>query len=108
VPAWHEARRELPALFAAGAALSAGAAATMLAPVQEAASARRLALLGAASELAIFQIMERSLGELAEPYSQGASGGFARATRALTVTGASLLGLRGGRSRAASVAGGAT
>ena len=52
VPVWHEARRELPALFGSGAAVSAGAAAVALAPVEEAEPARRLALIGAAAELA--------------------------------------------------------
>jgi formate-dependent nitrite reductase membrane component NrfD len=108
VPVWQEARRELPAMFAAGAALSAGAAATVTTPVNEAAAARRLALLGAASELAIVQAMERNLGELAEPYGEEASGAYARAARVLTVAGAALVGLRGRRSRAASVVGGTT
>jgi len=107
VPAWHEARRELPALFAAGAAVSAGAAATVLAPPEEAAPARRLALLGAAAELLAVQVMERRLGDLAEAYRSGAAETYSRAARGLTVAGALVLAARGRRRREAAVAGGA-
>ena len=41
VPVWHEARRELPLVFAASSAASAGAAAAMLTPVESADPARR-------------------------------------------------------------------
>jgi formate-dependent nitrite reductase membrane component NrfD len=108
VPVWHEARRELPALFAAGAAVSAGAAATVLTPVAHARAARRLALLGAAGELVIVPVMQRNLGDLAEPYHRAASGAYAQAARSLTIAGASLLGVRAQRSRAAAVVGGTT
>ena len=59
IPAWHEARRELPFVFAAGAAMSAGSA---IALVGGGAPARRLALVGAAGELASTTVMERRLG----------------------------------------------
>ncbi|MCW3069269.1 MAG: Polysulfide reductase, NrfD, partial [Solirubrobacterales bacterium] len=88
VPDWHEARRELPALFAAGAAASAGAAATVATPVDEARPARRLALLGALTELAVAQLMEQRLGDLAGPYHTGISRTLSRAARALTIAGA--------------------
>ena len=53
VPVWHEARRELPFVFAAGAAASAGAAATVAhARPRDAGPARRLAVGGAVAELA--------------------------------------------------------
>ncbi|MDX6665701.1 MAG: hypothetical protein QOG68_1907, partial [Solirubrobacteraceae bacterium] len=42
IPVWHEARRELPFLFASGAAASAGAVATISTPVRHAGPARRL------------------------------------------------------------------
>jgi formate-dependent nitrite reductase membrane component NrfD len=106
VPAWHEARIELPALFAAGAAASAGAAAAVATPVAEAAPARRLAVLGAAAELVIVPLMEHRLDELAEPYHSEAAGAYAQAARALTVTGTVLLASRARRSRLAAVAGG--
>ena len=107
VPAWHEARRELPAIFASGAAASAGAAATIVTPIEHAAPARRAALLGAAGELLSVQAMEQRLGELGEPYHTEQAGTYARAARALTVAGALLIGGAGSRRRAAAVAGGA-
>src|SRR5690242_11319832 len=42
VPAWHEARRELPAVFAASSCASAGAAATLVGDVRATGPARRL------------------------------------------------------------------
>jgi len=107
VPVWHEARRELPALFAAGAAASAGAFATVLTPVEHAAAARRLALLGSVAELALVPVMEHRLGELGEPYHTAEAGAYGRLARGLTISGALLLAARAGRSRAAAVAGGA-
>jgi len=52
VPVWHESHRELPFVFAAGAALSAGAGAAIATPPQDAAPARRLALAAAVAEVA--------------------------------------------------------
>src|SRR5439155_1698742 len=78
IPAWHEARRELPFVFASGAALSAGSA---IALVGGGAPARRLALVGAAGELASTTVMERRLGDLGEPYHEGAAGRAAQHAR---------------------------
>ncbi|MHB1809440.1 MAG: NrfD/PsrC family molybdoenzyme membrane anchor subunit [Solirubrobacteraceae bacterium] len=107
VPVWHEARRELPVLFAAGAAASAGAAATMLAPIEEAGPARRLALIGCTAEIAISEAMEQRLGELAEPYAEGAAGAYSHVARGLTMGGSLLIAGAGRRRRSAAVAGGA-
>ena len=107
VPAWHEARRTLPALFASGAAASAGAAATMLTPVRHAAPARRLALVGAAGELAVASVMERNLGPLGEPYHEGTSGTVSRAAKVATSVGAVVIAASGGRRRSAALLGGA-
>src|SRR5207253_9025407 len=60
VPAWHEAGRELPFLFVGGASATAGALAAMLAPVEEAAPARRLALPGAVMEMGAARAMGRN------------------------------------------------
>ena len=103
VPAWHEARSELPFVFAAGAAMSAGAAVAL---IGGGAPARRLALLGAAGELTSTTVMERRLGPLGEPYREGAAGHAARAAKALTAAGGLVMALRGGR-RAGAAAGGA-
>jgi formate-dependent nitrite reductase membrane component NrfD len=107
VPSWHEARRELPALFAAGAAASAGAAVTAITPVAAAAPARRLALLGSAAELIMVSAMEHRLDDLAEPYHTEAAAAYGQAARGLTVAGALTIGAGAHRSRLVAVAGGA-
>jgi hypothetical protein len=91
VPAWSEARVTLPFLFASGSAASAGSAAVMITPAKYAAPARRLALGGAVAELATAQLMERRLGELGEPYHQGAAGRLSRAAQLLTSGGGLVL-----------------
>jgi hypothetical protein len=107
VPVWHEARDTLPAVFASGAALSAGAVAVAVTPPQHARPARRLALAAAACEVASKELMEKRLGDLGEPYRQGSALGFGRIGPALIACGAALLAARGGRSQAAAaVAGG--
>src|SRR5215218_4174162 len=109
VPAWHDARRELPFLFCAGAAASSGAALTALSPVGAAAPARRLAVGGAAAELAVSALMERRLsrrgtgGAYHEPSVQR----LVYAATGLTAAGATVIAARGARSRAAAIAGGA-
>jgi hypothetical protein len=50
--------------------------------------------------------MERRLGELGEPYHEGAAGRFGRAAKALTAAGAAVMGAAG-RRRAGSLAGAA-
>jgi formate-dependent nitrite reductase membrane component NrfD len=86
VPAWHDARRELPFLFAAGAAASAGAALTVLSP--SAPVARRLAVGGAVTELALAYAMERrpSVHAAFEQVTP-----LKRAAVALTATGAAMI-----------------
>jgi len=106
VPVWHEARRDLPALFAAGGAASAGAAATMLTPIAWAGPARRLAVMGSAAELLTIPLMEHRLGDLGEPYHSGVAGAYGQLARGLTVAGSLLLAARAGRSRRAAVVGG--
>jgi hypothetical protein len=108
VPAWHHARVELPFLFCAGAAASAGAAAAVLAPVREAQAARRLAVGGAVAEIAIAQAMERRLGAagVGDAYHEGTTKHLNHAATALTLTGAAVIAAAGRRSRAAAVAGG--
>ena len=103
VPVWHEARRELPWVFAAGSAMSAGSA---IALAGGGARAQRLALAGAAGELAATTMMERRLGDLGEPYNQGAAGRFARAGKALTAAGAAVMATAGRRPGRAAVGAG--
>ncbi len=105
VPIWSEARWELPLSFAASAAASAGAAAALATPVEHAAPARRLAIGGALVESAVTEVMERRLGDLGEPYSEGASGKLATAAKVLTVGGAALMAAGARRSRPVVAAG---
>jgi hypothetical protein len=109
VPAWHEARHELPFVFAAGAAMSAGAAAVALGPVDEAAAARRLAIGGGAAELVLTQVMERRLGRagVAAPYREGAAGKLSKVALGLIGGGVGLLAAGGHRSRPIAAAAGA-
>ncbi len=107
VPVWHEARRELPLVFAASSAASAGAAATILTPVADAGPARRLAVGGALLEIGAAEAMKRGLGDfLAEPYEKEEAGRFDSASKALSVLGAAVTALAG-RRRSMSALGGA-
>jgi formate-dependent nitrite reductase membrane component NrfD len=108
VPAWHDARRELPYVFGASGVAGAGATCTLFLDPEEAAPARRLAVAGAAAELGLVHAMERRLGPLvSEPYRQGTAGKLMRASKVCVSAGAGLLGSRGRHSRRAAVAGGA-
>src|SRR3954447_5717862 len=98
IPAWHEAWRELPLIFAGGSAASAGAAAMLLTPAEDAGAARRLVVLGSAMELAADKAMEQRLGDLAEPYHSGSASNPAKAAKGLLRAGALLVGI-GGRRR---------
>jgi hypothetical protein len=107
VPSWHAAHPELPFVFA-GSALSAAAGAALVGvPVAETGPARRLAVLGAALELAGSQRLEHRLGLEGEPYREGRPGAWLKAAKALTAAGAAGAALGAGRSRAAAVASGA-
>jgi hypothetical protein len=103
IPAWHDAHRELPFLFAASAVASAAGAALALTPGEAAAPARRLAVAGAGLELAVFRAMERRVGG---PYEDGRAGRLAKAAGACTAAGAAVA-LAAGRRRPAAVAAGA-
>src|SRR5260370_10681714 len=65
VPAWHEGRREMPFVFAGSASASAGGAAAILTPVEDAGPARRMAIGGALIEVAASELMKRRLGQAA-------------------------------------------
>jgi formate-dependent nitrite reductase membrane component NrfD len=95
-PAWHEARRELPFVFAASSAASAGAAAVLATPVEHAAPARRAMMLGAVGSQIAETYMERRLGGIADAYSTGAAGRYRQAARVLDGAGV-VLSLAGGR-----------
>ncbi len=105
VPAWHEARLEMPTIFAASSVSSAGALAAIVCPAQSAAPARRLAIAGAIVELVGARMLERRLGRLGDVYRQGRAGRLLEAAELLAGSGASMLAVAG-RRRSVAVAGG--
>jgi formate-dependent nitrite reductase membrane component NrfD len=107
IPVWSEARAELPWIFGASAAASAGAAAVICTPAEVAGPARRAAIAGVVTELGLVQAMEKRIGFVGEVYKQGEAHKYARISKLCTVAGAGLLAWQGKRSRAAAVAGGA-
>ncbi len=96
VPAWHEAHRELPWVFAGSGMSAAGGAGMLLAPTRDSGPALAMAVSGALLETAATEVMSRRLGMLAEPYHQGDSGRLMRVQRRLTDVGLALsvLGLK--------------
>ncbi|MEA2424602.1 MAG: hypothetical protein QOH13_1012 [Thermoleophilaceae bacterium] len=80
VPAWHEGRRELPFAFAGGSAMAAGGAASLVLRDKHGGPARRLAIIGAATEAVAMEVMQRRLGMLAESYKEGTAGKLEKAT----------------------------
>lgn len=105
VPAWHDAQREMPYVFAGSAATAAGGLGLVLAPPEQAGPARNLAVLGAAAELVAKSMLVRRLGFSAEPYHAGLAGRLMEAGEILTAGGLTAAAL-GGRSRLAAAAGG--
>jgi hypothetical protein len=106
VPAWHEARRELPFVYAGSAAASGGGLGMLLAPVAEAGPARRLAAAGAAAELIASRLIDRRPGLVTEAYTTGRAHRLRRSSEYLTLGGAVLAVSGARRSRLAAVAGG--
>jgi formate-dependent nitrite reductase membrane component NrfD len=101
VPAWHDAHREMPYLFAGSAASAAGGLGMLTAPSGQEGPAVTFAVLGAATELTAKQLLVRRLGEVARPYQEGRPGKFMRIAE--TLTGAALVGgVLGWRRRSAS------
>ncbi|MDR8413826.1 polysulfide reductase NrfD [Nonomuraea sp. 3-1Str] len=98
VPAWHEAYRELPFLFAGSAMAAAGGVAMLATPRAQAGPARAVAALGAAVETAAGTVMERRLGMVGRPYREGRAGRLMGTARMLTA-GGGLLAAVAGRSR---------
>jgi hypothetical protein len=106
-PVWSAARDDLPILFGASAAASAGAAATIFTMPGAAGPARRAAIGGVVAELALSARMQRRLGFVGEVYHQGDAARYGRLSKGLAAAGGTLLAWRGKRSRAAAVTGGA-
>lgn len=107
-PVWHESRRQLPFVFVGSAALASGGVQMLLTPLAHAGPARRLALLGAGTELVAMHRLEGHLAQLRidEPITSGTGAGTLRLARALTLAGGAGT-LLSGRSRLAALASGA-
>ena len=84
VPAWHEAYREMPYLFAASAASAAGGMGMLTVSPRHNGLAVRFAILGAAAELTAKAILVRRLGETSEPYRRGRPAVVMRVAETLT------------------------
>jgi polysulfide reductase-like protein len=106
VPAWHEARRELPFVFTGSAAASGGGLGMLLAPVAEAGPARRLAVTGAIAELAASRLIERRPELETEPYRTGRAGRLRRWSQYATLAGTAAAVTVARRSRLAATAAG--
>lgn len=88
IPAWSEARREMPFVFAASATASAAGAALLTVPANEAEPARHLGIAAAIAEEGVTALLHKRLGPLADSYEQGKAGAFGRTARALNAVGA--------------------
>jgi hypothetical protein len=108
VPAWNAARAELPFVFAGSALSGSAGLAMLLAPCAENAPAVRLAVLGAALELAASQRIEHRSGLELEPYGTGRPGRMMRGAKWLTGAAAVGAALFARRSRTAAALCGAT
>lgn len=107
VPTWHEGRRALPYVFVGSAAAAAGGLGVICAPSDEAGPARRVAVVGAAAELAATELLHRQAGLAGETLKTGRAGGVMRAAGALTAVGA-VLSVLGRRSRTVTAVAGTT
>lgn len=107
VPAWHEGHRELPFVFVGSAASAAAGWGLVVAPRSEQAPARRMALIGAVSELVAEQLMERRLGSVAQTLHQGVAGRRLRLSKGLSAAGIAGAALLAPRSRAGAAVTGA-
>lgn len=110
VPAWHDGYREMPFVFVGSGAMAAGGLGLLAAPPEERDLPRRVALLGALTEVGVLKTMERRLGFIAEPYRKGRAGRLMKIGEGLAAAGSAsaLLGRRGGRrGRTADAAAGA-
>jgi hypothetical protein len=108
VPAWHEAHRELPFIFAGSGATAAGGLAMVFTPVDQAAPARRMAVAGAAIEIVAAERLLDRLGMVGEPYRSGRPGRLMSVSRTMTAVAAGATVLLGRRFRVVSTAAGAS
>jgi formate-dependent nitrite reductase membrane component NrfD len=98
-PAWHEGHREMPFVFVGSAASAAAGLGLLGAPLEENSPARRLAVVGALTEITAVRLLERRVGVVAETYHRGRAGVLMRAAEALTLIGLAGAAKSGHRSR---------
>ncbi|HEY4331340.1 MAG TPA: NrfD/PsrC family molybdoenzyme membrane anchor subunit [Ilumatobacteraceae bacterium] len=105
-PVWHEAGRELPGLFAASAAASAGAMTTLLSSISgpPERAAVRIAAGGALAEVVMSVLMRKHLGDLDTYRSDPHAHALDRASRTLSIAGA-IIAMAGRRRRPAAILG---
>ena len=108
VPAWHEAHRELPFVFAGSGANAAGGLAMVFTPCEQAGPARRMAVAGAALEITAAETLLHRVGMVGEPYREGRPGRLMSTARTMTACAAGATLLLGRRSRLVSALAGAT
>jgi formate-dependent nitrite reductase membrane component NrfD len=88
IPAWHDARRELPFLFVSSAATAAAGLGLACAADGETAPAARLALIGGGAELAAETLLEHGLEPVVRrAYHEGKAGALLRTAKVLVVAG---------------------
>ena len=105
-PTWNHAHEELPFMFVSSASLASAGLAMVTTPVDEAAPARRLVLLGVMGDLLATSVMHRRMDPVAaEPLHDGRSGQMIRLSEALAAVGG-IGTLLGGRRRGVAVAAG--
>ena len=107
VPAWHDAHREMPYLFAGSAASAAGGLGMLVVPPEDAGQAIRFAVLGAATEMTAKSLLLKRLGDIAEPYQTGRPGKLMEVAEVLTAAGLAGAVLAGGSRTAIKLAGAA-
>ncbi len=105
VPSWHEFHTKLPFVFGGSAMAAGGGISMAFAPIDEAGPARKMAVAGAAIELAAMHKVENDHGLLSEPFHEGRPGKLMRAAKACTAAGAGLT-VVAGRTRLGQVASG--
>jgi hypothetical protein len=106
VPTWHESSPELPFVFAGSAAAAAAGVALVAVPGAQVSPAQRLAVIGAALDLAASRRLESRLDLVGTPLREGRSGRMLKAARALTAAGAVAAAVLGRRSRVGAAAAG--
>ena len=100
VPAWHDAYREMPFVFAASATSAAGGMAMIASAVEENGPVRRLGLAAAATELAMIGLMKKRMGLASEVYAEDKTvHRYERAARLATAAGIAAAATFGRKSR---------